>query len=103
MPVSADELVKLIHDTPVRLVLAVTGGGSGAIGGLLGVPGASRTVLEAVVPYCAAAMVDWLGGRPDQFCAEPTARAMAMAAYRRACRLRCGRRGVYREFGQRPA
>jgi hypothetical protein len=44
--------------------------------------------LEAVVPYCEAAMIEWLGGRPDQFCSEPTARAMAMAAYLRACRYR---------------
>jgi hypothetical protein len=67
--------------------LSLSGGGSRAIVDLLEVPGASRTVLEAVVPYCPQAMIDWLGGRPDQFCSEPTARAMAMAAYRRACRL----------------
>ena len=86
MTISIEQLVARIHDTPVRVVLAVTGGGSRAIAELLEVPGASRTLLEAVVPYCAAAMIDWLGGEPDQFCSEPTARAMAMAAYRRACR-----------------
>jgi nicotinic acid mononucleotide adenylyltransferase len=50
----------------------------------LAVPTASRTLLEAVIPYCEAAMVAWLGGRPDQFCSPQTARAMAMAAFRRA-------------------
>ncbi len=84
--VTVEQLVQRIHGTPARFVLAVTGGGSRAIAEVLQVPGASRTVLEAVVPYSEAAMIEWLGGRPDQFCAEPTGRAMAMAAYHRACR-----------------
>jgi len=61
----------------------VAGGGSRAIAHLLEVPGASRTVLEACVPYSEPAMIQWLGARPDQSCSEPTARAMAMAAYLR--------------------
>ena len=87
MPISAEQLITDIHQSPTRFVLAVAGGGSGAIARLLEMPGASRTVLEAVVPYSANAMIDWLGGVPDQFCAEGTARAMAMAGYHRACRL----------------
>ena len=87
MSVSIEQLVSRIHAAQTRLVLAVSGGGSRAIADLLEVPGASRSVLEAVVPYCPQAMIDWLGGPPDQFCSEPTARAMAMAAFRRACRL----------------
>jgi nicotinic acid mononucleotide adenylyltransferase/nicotinamide mononucleotide (NMN) deamidase PncC len=83
---TAGQLVERIHGANARFVLAVTGGGGRAIAELLQVPGASRTVLEAVVPYSEAAMVEWLSGRPDQFCAEPTGRAMAMAAYHRACR-----------------
>jgi len=74
-----------IHATPTQIVLAVTGGGSGAIGRLLEVSGASRTVLEAVVPYAAASLTAWLSGPADQSCSAPTARAMAMAAFRRAC------------------
>ena len=90
MPISVEQLIADIHHSPTRLVLAVAGGGSGAVARLLETPGASRTVLEAVVPYSANAMIDWLGGVPDQFCAQQTARAMAMAAYRRACRLADG-------------
>jgi hypothetical protein len=89
-PAAIQQFVQLIHGTPARLVLAVTGGGSCAIAELLQVPGASRTLLEAVVPYSDAAMIAWLGGRPDQFCSEPTGRAMAMAAYRRVCRYQEG-------------
>lgn len=54
---------------------------------LLQTPGASRSILEAVVPYSETALADWLGGRPDQFCSEATARAMAMASFIRARRL----------------
>ncbi len=71
----------------MRVVLAVTGGGSTAIGDLLAVPGASRTVLEASVPYSADALIDYLGFQPDQSCSETTARALAMAAFERARHL----------------
>ena len=78
------DFIRLIHDAPGKLVLCVTGGGSLAISSLLNTPGASRTVLEAAVPYNAQALVRWLQARPEQFCSEGTARAMAMAAYLRA-------------------
>ncbi|MEX2316942.1 MAG: CinA family protein [Pirellulales bacterium] len=77
-------LIERIHASGKQLVLAVTGGGSGALAALLEVPGASATVLEGVVPYSAAALETWLGGRPDQAASERTARAMAMAAFERA-------------------
>ncbi|MGQ9575574.1 MAG: hypothetical protein ACUVUC_09665 [Thermoguttaceae bacterium] len=80
-------LVQQVHQSGARLVLAVAGGGTRAIAHLLEVPGGSRSVLEACVPYSQAALVAWLGGQPDQFCSEPTARALAMAAYLRACRF----------------
>jgi nicotinamide mononucleotide (NMN) deamidase PncC len=78
------ELVQGIHSSGHQIVLAATGGGSGAIAALLEVPGASASVLEAVVPYAATALESWLGSKPDQFCSERTARAMAMAAFDRA-------------------
>jgi hypothetical protein len=81
---SPDQLVEHIHDSPLRIVLAAAGGGSRAIADLLEVPGASRTLLEAVVPYSAAAMTAWLGSLPDGLCSAATGRAMAMAAFRRA-------------------
>jgi len=84
MSPSVEQLIAEIHATPTRIVLAVAGGGSGAIAALLEVPGASRTVLEVAVPYCEAAMIEWLAGPPDQSCSLQTARAMAAAAFRRA-------------------
>ncbi|HEX3871959.1 MAG TPA: hypothetical protein VHV77_16050 [Pirellulales bacterium] len=79
-------LVRRIHDSGRQVVIVVTGGGSRAISALLEQPGASRTVLEASVPYSAEALTAWLGARPEQFCSERTARAMAMVAYQRAVR-----------------
>jgi nicotinamide mononucleotide (NMN) deamidase PncC len=80
---SSDAIAR-IHASGNRLVLSVTGGGSGAISALLAVPGASASVLEAVVPYAATALGRWLGGPVDHYCSERTARAMAMASFQRA-------------------
>lgn len=83
-------LVSAIHSGPLRMVVAVAGGGSRALSALLSVPGASRTMLEAVVPYSHTALTDWLGAVPNQTCSEATARTMAMRAYVRACSLAAG-------------
>jgi len=69
-------------------VLVVTGGGSQALADLLAVPGASRTVLEALVPYSAQSLVEFLGSPPTQAVSVATAAALAQAAYRRAVLLR---------------
>ncbi len=86
MPLSASQLVEQIHASAGRIVLAISGGGSRAIADLLEVPGASRTLLEAVVPYSQSALIAWLGGRPNGLCSSQTARAMAMTAFLRAWR-----------------
>lgn len=78
------ELLAKIHNSRRQVVLAVTGGASYAIGALLVRPGASRSILEARVPYAYSALVEWLGGEPDQACSDATARAMAAAAWTRA-------------------
>jgi len=68
-------------------VLAVTGGGSSAVSELMSQPGASKTVLEAIIPYSSASLEDFLGAKPAQSCSAETARRMAMASYLRAIRL----------------
>lgn len=77
-------LIEQVHGSGRRVVLAITGGGSGAIGELLRVPGASRTLLEAIVPYDGAALAQYLGAAPDQACSEETAVALARRARERA-------------------
>ena len=80
-------IVSKIHDSPHQAVLAVAGAGSQAVAWLLGRPGASRTVLEAIVPYGPKSMLDFLGFEPAQSVSRDTARSMAKAAYQRAQRL----------------
>lgn len=86
------ELAKALHAAPGMASVAVAGAGTRAIGWLLGVAGASRTVLDIQVPYASRAMVDYLGSEPSQFVSADTARALARAAYFRAVRLREGGR-----------
>ena len=81
------DIVARIHDSPNQAVLAVAGAGSKALAWLLGRPGASRTVLEALVPYGPKSMLDFLGFEPEQAVSRETARRMAKAAYQRAQRL----------------
>ena len=76
-----------IHASAHRTVLVVTGGGTQAVADLLAVPGASRTVLEAVVPYSEAALTEFLGASPRQAVSVETAAALARAAYKRAVAL----------------
>ena len=80
-------MIQAIHDAPHRCVLAVTGGGSGAISSLLRISGASRTVLESIVPYAGSALEDFLGDEPDRSCHESTALAMAAVTWQRAVAL----------------
>ncbi len=82
------KLVEGLHTSALMTVLAVTGAGSRAITWLLGVPGASRTVLEALAPYSEQSLAEFIGGKPDQSVSAQTALAMARAAYRRAVQIR---------------
>ena len=83
------QVVAKIHDTPQQSVLAVAGAGNYALAWLLGVGGASRTVLETRVPYGYLAMTDFLGGyAPEQTVSADTARRMARAAWARGMSLR---------------
>jgi Cytidylyltransferase-like len=81
---------RLIAETQAsgrQAVLAITGGGTGAIAELLRVPGGSRLLLEAVVPYDARALGEFLGTAPEQACSAETAAAMAERARERAVAL----------------
>lgn len=76
-----------MHASGRQAVLAITGGGSGAIAELLRVPGGSRLLLEALVPYDARALAAFLGFEPEQACSVETAVAMAQRARERAWKL----------------
>lgn len=83
------DVVTRIHGTPQQAALAVAGAGNYALAWLLGVGGASRTVLETRVPYGYLAMTDFLGGyAPEQTVSADTARRMARSAWQRGRSLR---------------
>jgi nicotinamide mononucleotide (NMN) deamidase PncC len=81
------DLISAVHRSGRQAVIAVTGGGSLAISDLLTVPGASAFVLEASVPYGSESLTQWLGRRPENFCARETALAMAAVAFQKGRRL----------------
>ena len=81
-------LIQAIHDSPPRAVFAAAGAGSRALADLLAVPGASRTLLEALIPYAADSFDEFLGVRPEQYVSAGTGRRMAGRALARARHLR---------------
>src|SRR5262245_29137655 len=90
---SPESWARLIADVQAsgrQAVLAITGGGTGAIAELLRVPGGSRLLLEALVPYDARALAEFLGADPEQACSAATAMAMAERARSRAALARPG-------------
>jgi hypothetical protein len=84
---SWQELISALHSSGRKAALAITGGGSGAIAELLRVPGASRLLIEAQVPYDTQALASFLGFPPSQASSADTAIAMARTARARANRL----------------
>ena len=87
-------LVQAIHDSPTMAVMVVTGAGAQALAWLLAVGGASRTLLEAVVPYGRKSIAQVLGHEPDQYASPEVAVELARAAYRRALEQREGQEPV---------
>jgi hypothetical protein len=81
------QLISALHASGRKAALAITGGGSGAVGELLRVPGGSRLLIEAQVPYDALALATFLGFAPAQACSSDTAIAMAQTVRARAARL----------------
>src|SRR5499433_2264726 len=81
------QLISALHASGRKAALAITGGGSGAVGELLRVPGGSRLLIEAQVPYDALALATFLGFAPAQACSTDTAIAMARRVRARAARL----------------
>jgi cytidylyltransferase-like protein len=81
------QLIAGLHTSGRKAALAITGGGSGAIAELLRVPGGSRLLIEAQIPYDAQALATFLGFAPAQACSAETAIAMARTARARAASL----------------
>ncbi len=85
--ISWQNLISALHGSGRKAALAITGGGSGAVGELLRVPGGSRLLIEAQIPYDETALATFLGFAPTQSCSADTAIAMALSVRTRAARL----------------
>jgi len=88
IPAAADCLEALARGAR-RVTLVATGGGSTAIPALVALPGASRVVVEALVPYARESVDALLGGAQESYCSPRAARRLAMAAWER-CRSSAG-------------
>jgi len=75
------EYVEALHHSPTQIVAALSGGGTLILGDLLTVPGGSRTLIEAAVPYSCESISNYIGRVPEQFCCSRTARSLAMTAF----------------------
>ncbi len=87
-------LVNALHQHSAKIVFVTAGAGTQALSDLLNVAGASRTLLEAVVPYSQASFIDFLGQTPAQFVSQDTACLLAGRAYTRARWLHLGEEPV---------
>ena len=84
---SERDLIAALHDAPAMACLVITGAGTSAIASLFSVAGASRTVIDAQVPYASAALTDYVGIGAKQHVSKSEAQLMAKQAHRRAVRL----------------
>lgn len=80
-------IINQIHKSPFKLSLAITGGGTEAIGEILRHGSGSATILEAYVPYSPHSLEKFIGKKPTKYASAETAREMAMVAYQRALKL----------------
>ena len=81
------QLISAVQASGRKAALAITGGGSGAISELLRVPGGSRLLIDAQVPYDTQALAALLGFTPAQASSAETAIAMASSIRARAAKL----------------
>ncbi len=75
---------KKILDRGVGLVISTSGGGAQAISDLLRIPGASRSILSAFVPYSRASQEELVAQPIEKACSARTAQLLSQATYRKA-------------------
>ena len=81
------EYIEALHQSPTQIVAALSGGGTLILSDLLTVPGGSRTLIEAAVPYSHESISNYIGRVPEQFCCSRTARSLAMTAFYHARKI----------------
>lgn len=75
-----EQIVKQIQNSKLKMVIAITGGGSEIIPMLLRSGGGSSYLIEAIVPYSQNSLISFLKREPEKFCSKETACKMAAAS-----------------------
>ena len=81
------KLIQKIHESKYKITFVSSGGGTDAISALLRVPGASKSVLEAYVPYAKESLDYYLLKKPDKYCSEDTTLSIAAKAFSAAKKI----------------
>lgn len=77
-------LLGRLYERDLSIVLAITGGGTAAIGELLKHGHASCCVMECTVPYSKTASIKYVGNEPDHYCSRDHALNLATVSFQRA-------------------
>jgi len=86
-----DTLKKALSDNKVKLFMAVTGGGAGAIADILCSGGASKFFIGAYIPYGGKSIEKFLGvNKIEHYCTEEMARQLAVASFEECRKLATG-------------
>ncbi|CUE72354.1 Hypothetical protein, putative [Bodo saltans] len=80
-------VVERIHASPFKYNLITTGAGGSAISTLMSVPGCSRTLINAQVPYASKTTQDLLDNFPSKFVSSDIGRQLAQHAFRQAVEM----------------
>lgn len=88
MDAQSQARIETLFASGAQVAFVVAGAGSRALQDLLSVGGASKLVLDMVVPYASKAMEEYIGWWPEKFVSPVTAQALAAAAYTRALAFR---------------
>ncbi len=79
-----EQLVAELHRRPEMLVCVVAGAGTKALHDMLGVAGASRTLLEGLIPYSKGSFNRFLGKTPEKYVSKKVSQQLAGRALTRA-------------------
>ena len=78
------KMIKAINDSPLKIYMAITGGGTGFIGDFLKFGGGSQTILGYNVPYSNVALNRFVAVKTNKYCSQETAKSLAQASFHEA-------------------
>lgn len=86
-PTAVAKLVERLHQSPFRCSMLCTGAGGAAVGALMSVPGCSRTLIDAQIPYHTTVSRTILDQHPKTLVSEKVGVELAQAAFHRCLQV----------------